>query len=73
MQMETKELVSCLRICGNRTFGCEGCTLARTGYPMCFDRLKLMAAKELEILTAENAILHGRRMSDEKVGADATN
>lgn len=64
MQMETKELVSCLRICGNRTFGCEGCTLARTGYPMCFDRLKLMAAKELEILTAENNILHGR-MEDE--------
>lgn len=64
--MKAEEIISCLRICGYRTFGCEGCTLtlARTGYPMCFDRLKLMAAKELEILTAENNILH-RRMKDE--------
>lgn len=62
--MKAEEIISCLRICGYRIFGCEGCTLARTGYPMCFDRLKLMAAKELEILTAENNILHGR-MEDE--------
>ena len=70
--MKAEEIISCLRICGYRTFGCEGCSLARTGYPMCFDRLKLMAAKELEILTAENNILHGRRQHDETVGADAT-
>ena len=71
--MKNEELIRSLKVCGGRVPHCEGCVFrfhkASSG---CYDQLKLVAAKELEILTAENNILHGRRQHDETVGADAT-
>lgn len=61
--MSTEEIISSLRACGGREVNCKGCFYAKTvrpEFPGCFDQLKLLAAKELEILAAENKILHGR-------------
>lgn len=70
--MINDELIQSLKVCGGRVPHCEGCFFRfYKRFPSCYDELKLAAAKELEILTMENNVLHGRRMSDEKVGADA--
>lgn len=63
--MKNEELIRSLKVCGGRVPHCEGCVFRyHKTSSGCYDQLKLAAAKELEILAAENNILHGR-MEDE--------
>lgn len=60
--METKKIAESLRICGEKRAGCVGCAM-REGTPtppMCYERLKLLAAAEIETLAAENKYLRDR-------------
>lgn len=56
--MTTDDIIRSLKTCGTRVGNCNGCALNfKNEAPGCFDKLKLLAAKELEILRAENGYL----------------
>ncbi len=62
--MSSAEIIQSLKMCGGRVSGCRGCPLRGVRkIPDCYDHLKLMAAKEIEILISENNYL--RRAKDE--------
>lgn len=60
--METKKIAESLRICGEKRGGCVGCAMreGKPTPPMCYERLKLLAATEIETLVAENKYLRDR-------------
>lgn len=58
--MSVEDMISSLRACGGRARNCQGCIYrGQKQFPGCFDQLKMLAAKELEILAAENKVLRG--------------
>lgn len=60
--MTSDEIIQSLKICGGRIGNCRGCCLNFKGEaPGCFDKLKILAAKELELLRAENKYLREDR------------
>lgn len=60
--METEKIAESLRICGEKRGGCVGCAMreGKPTPPMCDERLKLLAAAEIETLVAENKYLRNR-------------